>query len=537
LRDDPQRDSEPLLPSGSASGPAFITVPENLEERRAFLQARVAMFGKMLAVISSIFLVVSGSSHFLLAAKPSLLRRLSDDRYDLAAIGLFVLLWATTRRGRLPLRALRFLEASVAVLTCLGYAVMATGASSEMGMFIPVVAALAILIARAVIVPTTPRRTLLVSIAGSLPSIGAAWLLAYRLNIATTIPRGWGPAVYAACWSGTGVAIATLASSIIYGLEHKVRTARKLGQYTLAERIGDGGMGVVYLARHAMLRRPTAIKVMRPDKMGPQNVLRFEREVQLTSQLTHPNTICIYDYGRTPDGLFYYAMEYLEGFTLTELVQATGPLPPARIAWLLRQVAGSLAEAHGVGLIHRDIKPDNIIVCERGGGCDVVKVLDFGLAKEFQSLDPTLSQVDAVVGTPLFMSPEALTAPSKVGAASDLYALGAVAYYLATGRHPFTGRTFLEIAAHHLTTAPEPLPPELPAPLAELVIACLAKKPEDRPPGAAALERSFLRMREGWDEANAQAWWSDHRESVASLRRARPSAGVAAGASILRTAG
>ena len=529
--------TDALSPSGSGSGPAFVTVPENLEERRAFLQARVAMFGKMLAIISSIFLAILG----LVATScsrpaPRFGSGSPTHRYDLGAIALFLVLWAITRRGRLPLSALRLLEAAVAVLTCLFYAVMVTG-GAQMEMFIPVVAALAILIARAVIVPTTPRRTLLVSIAGSLPAIVAAWLLAYRLNITTTIPRGWGPTVYAACWMGTGVAIATLASSIIYGLEHKVRTARRLGQYALTERIGDGGMGVVYLAKHAMLRRPTAIKVMRPDKMGPQNLLRFEREVQLTSQLTHPNTVCVYDYGRTPDGLFYYAMEYLEGFTLTELVQATGPLPPARIAWLLRQVAGSLAEAHGVGLIHRDIKPDNIIVCERGGGCDVVKVLDFGLVKDFHAADPTLSQVDAVVGTPLFMSPEALTAPEKVGAASDIYALGAVAYYLATGRHPFDGRTFLEVAAHHLTSAPEPLPPALPAPLAALVLACLAKKPEDRPGGAAALEKSLLAMRDGWGEEEAQAWWGAHREGVARLRQARPHAPVTPGAAILRTAG
>ena len=523
-----------MTASQSGSGPAFVTVPENGEERRAFLQTRVAMFGKMLALISGLFLLVSDASHFLFAAKPSLLTRISDDRYDLAAIGLFLLLWALTRRGRLPPRALRLLEASVAVLTCLFYAAMAVGTGVAMELFIPVVAALAILIARAVIVPTTPRRTLLVSLAGSVPAVAAAWLLAYRLNITTSLPRGWGPTVYAACWAGTGVAIATLASSVIYGLEHKVRKARRLGQYALAERIGDGGMGVVYLAKHAMLRRPTAIKVMRPDKMGAQNQQRFEREVQLTSQLTHPNTICIYDYGRTPEGLFYYAMEYLEGFTLTELVQATGPLPPARIAWLLRQVAGSLAEAHGVGLIHRDVKPDNIIVCERGGGCDVVKVLDFGLAKEFHSADPTLSQVDAVVGTPLFMSPEALTTPGQVGAASDIYALGAVAYYLATGRHPFAARTFLEIAARHLTATPDPLPPELPGPLAQLVLACLEKKPADRPASAAALERSFLAMRDGWGEEEARSWWQDHREGVARLRPRVPTP-VTPGATILRT--
>jgi serine/threonine-protein kinase len=505
--------------SGSSSG--FITVPENAEDRRAFLQGRVALFGKMLAVISSIFLVVSGSSHFLLAAKPSLLTRLSLDRYDLAAIASFLLLWAITRRGRLPLRVLEILEAAVTVLVCAFYAIMATGANTGIDVMVPVVAALAILIGRAIFIPTTPARTLFVSVVGSIPSVVAAAIISYRLNIQTSIPRGIGPAVYAACWAGTGVAIATLASRIIYGLEQKVRTARKLGQYTLGERIGEGGMGAVYLASHAMLRRPTAVKVLPPEKMGEQNILRFEREVQLTSQLTHPNTICIYDYGRTPDGLFYYAMEYLDGFTLTELVEATGALPAARIAWLLRQVAGSLAEAHRIDLIHRDIKPDNIIVCERGGSYDVVKVLDFGLVKDFRSTDPALSQVNAAVGTPLFMSPEAFTTPGKVGASSDIYALGAVAYYLATGRHVFEGGSLWEVTARHVTMPPDPLPRDVPEALSKLVLQCLAKKPEDRPRGASELEKSFVAMQGGWSQDDAEAWWRDHRETVARLRPTR----------------
>jgi hypothetical protein len=534
----PATSIEDPSPAASSSGPAFITVPENVEERRTFLQTRVALFGKMLAIISSIFLLISDSSHYLLAANPSVLKRLSDDRYDLIAIALFLLLWAATGRGRLPRPALEMMEAAVSVFTCVGYAVMATRTNAEMELFIPVVAALTILMARAVFIPTSPRRTLLVSVVGSIPAIVATWILSYRLNIQTSIPRGIGPTVYAGCWAGTGVAIATLASRIIHGLEHKVRTARKLGQYTLAERIGEGGMGVVYLASHAMLRRPTAVKVLPPDKMGHQNLLRFEREVQLTSQLTHPNTICIYDYGRTPDGLFYYAMEYLEGVTLTELVRATGPLPAARIAWILRQVAGSLAEAHGIGLIHRDIKPDNIIVCERGGMYDVVKVLDFGLVKEFLSTDPALSQVDAVIGTPLFMSPESFTTPANVGAASDIYALGAVAYYLATGSYVFDATSLWEITAHHLMTTPDPLPPEIPQPLAKLVLACLEKRPENRPVGAAALEKSFVSMLDldGWSQEDAQVWWRDHGEGVVRSRRARTRGGVLEDVAFLRTA-
>ena len=360
---------------------------------------------------------------------------------------MMIALSAVARRGPLSKTALELLEAGATLLSCAGYAIMVLGTSEEFNILVPVLAMLAILMTRAVFIPTTPRRTFFVSLAGALPSIVAAYLLASKLNARSSIPAAVGPTIYVICWAGTVVALTTIASRIIHGLEQKVREARQLGPYTLVERIGGGGMGVVYRAHHAMLRRPTAVKVLPPERMGKENILRFEREVQLTSQLTHPNTISIYDYGRTPEGLFYYAMEYLEGFTLTELVEATGPLSGPHLAWLMRQVAGSLDEAHRIGLIHRDIKPDNIMVCDRGGICDVVKVLDFGLVKEMQSSEPALSQAHAVVGTPLYMAPESITSPDTVGVPSDIYAFGAVAYYLAAGRHVFQAKTMVEQSA------------------------------------------------------------------------------------------
>ena len=211
---------------------------------------------------------------------------------------------------------------------------------------------------------------------------------------------------------------AALASSFSAARLHReVSQARRVGQYTLQKRIGGGGMGQVYLARHALLKRPTAIKLLRPDQTSPLTIARFEREVQLTSQLTHPNTIEIFDFGRTPEGLFYYAMEYLPGLTLAELVRQEGPLPAERVICILRQVCGSLKEAHAVGLIHRDIKPQNIMLCERGGQWDFVKVLDFGLVKQLpDGHAPQLTADQQVSGTPLYIAPEVWIQPQRADA-------------------------------------------------------------------------------------------------------------------------
>src|SRR5262249_55129696 len=190
---------------------------------------------------------------------------------------------------------------------------------------------------------------------------------------------------------------------------------------------------------HRLLKRPCALKLIRPDSVAdPRSVLRFEREVRLTARLSHPNTVEIYDYGRTEDGTYYYVMEYLPGLNLTELVQRHGPLPPGRVVYLLRQVCGSLREAHAAGLIHRDIKPSNIFASRRGGVDDVAKLLDFGLVLPLAQLDATpLSGEGRVLGTPLFLSPEQAKGDGELDGRSDLYALGAVAYYLLTGHPPF----------------------------------------------------------------------------------------------------
>jgi serine/threonine protein kinase len=242
-------------------------------------------------------------------------------------------------------------------------------------------------------------------------------------------------AVWKVMWLVVAVAVATACSRVIYGLRREVRLARRLGQYTLEEKLGEGGMGVVYRARHALLRRPTAVKLLKGERLGEASLRRFEREVLLTASLSHPNTVSVYDFGRTPDGVFYYAMEYLEGLSLEQLVAEEGAQPPGRVVHVLRQVLGALAEAHGVGLVHRDVKPDNVILCERGGLSDVAKVVDFGLVKDLDAAD-ALSHEGMLVGTPLYLAPEAIRSPDTDPRA-DLYSLGAVAYFLLTGKHVF----------------------------------------------------------------------------------------------------
>jgi serine/threonine-protein kinase len=355
-------------------------------------------------------------------------------------------------------------------------------------------------------------------------------------DAARATPISLAVVIHRATWVALSIATATVTSSVIYGLRRQVSEARHLGQYTLQERLGEGGMGVVYRAQHAMLRRPTAIKLLRPDKAGAQSLARFEREVQLTAQLSHPNTVSVFDYGRTPDGVFYYAMEYLEGINLETLVREFGPQDPGRVVHILRQVAGSLAEAHGVGLVHRDVKPANIILCQRGGVPDVAKVVDFGLAKDLEGAASTaLTRATDITGTPMYLAPEAITDPELVDGRSDLYALGAVGYYLLAGAHVFEGGTLVEVCSHHLRTPPvapsvrlgRPLPPDLES----VILSCLEKDPVRRPPTADAVS-THLAMCVGvdeWGESRAREWWERHRERIRGLRMGRGAPTVTSG--------
>jgi serine/threonine-protein kinase len=287
-------------------------------------------------------------------------------------------------------------------------------------------------------------------------------------------------------------------------------------------------MGEVYLAEHVLLKRPCAIKLIRPGRAADPGVLaRFEREVRATAKLSHWNTVEIYDYGHAEDGTFYYVMEYLPGLTLEELCRRHGPLPPERVVYLLRQVCGALAEAHAAGLIHRDVKPGNILAAQRGGQQDVVKLVDFGLVKPRGAReDIAITQQGSLAGSPLYMSPEQALGKGTPDARSDIYSLGSVAYFLLTGHPPFEGDEPMEVLVAHARDAVRPLRelyPEVPADLEHVVLRCLEKEPEARFQSAGELEQALAECRcaGAWTAHDAAQWWQQLGHSR-TLELSRP---------------
>jgi serine/threonine-protein kinase len=294
--------------------------------------------------------------------------------------------------------------------------------------------------------------------------------------------------------------------------------AREMGQYRLRRKLGQGGMGEVYLAEHRMLKRPCALKRIHSRYINsPEQLSRFELEVQATSQLRHPNTIEIYDYGVAEDGTFYYVMEYLPGISLEELVGRFGPLPAERAVHLLRQVCGALREAHELGLVHRDIKPSNIIVFRAGSPHDQIKLVDFGLVHLLAEVDKPEKKITRdglIVGTPEYMSPEQASGGVLDGR-SDLFSLGSVAYYLLTGREAFHRENAMKTLLAVVSDTPKPiseLNPLVPDDLVHTLTTCLAKNPDDRYPTATSLENALAACScaQAWSEERSNAWWSSH---------------------------
>ena len=517
-----------LQARGGADSDAAVC-PADSGGDRDFLSERLAMYARATFLASLGFFVAGFAIAALWPALAGSPPSLSQPQilFHLAAIAVLLVTWIGARQPGLPEPALRLLDAggtiaALALYACMG-AAMPLAWRPEM---LILLIANSVLLYRAAIVPSEPRRTAWVSALSSIPIPFVAFSL-YSSAGPRESSRGSAVA-YAALWGLLAVILSTLVSYVTFRLRRSVARARRLGQYTLGEKLGEGGMGVVYRAEHEMLRRPTAIKLLPPGRAGEEGLKRFEREVQLTARLTSPHTVSVYDYGRTPDGVFYYVMEYLDGIDLDGLVRETGPLPPSRAVRILEQICEALGEAHGIGLIHRDVKPANILLCERGGFPDIAKVVDFGLVKDLSSSsDPRLTAEDVLRGTPEYMAPETIRDPGSADPRSDLYAVGAVGYFLLTGTPVFSGRGPLETIHHHLQTQPqspsERLGRAVPPQLESLILACLAKDPAERPESANAL-REALQSCEGvpaWDENEARRWWHEHNARKATKATAK----------------
>ena len=438
------------------------------------------------------------------------------------------------RRRAIPMRILRMAELAIFGLPAAFFLVLQhrdTMVDTARGFFPPPMAFWPLLIfTYAMFIPNSWRRAARV--------IGAIALASELLLIAMAV---FSPAV-ASVMTVTDFVNHTLLLAIasvgaVFGthlintLRREAYEAKQLGQYRLVERLGAGGMGEVYLAEHRMLKRPCAIKLIQPQRAGdPETMARFEREVQMTARLSHWNTVEIYDYGRTDDGTFFYVMEYLPGVTLESLLRHHGRLAPARVIHLLRQTCQGLREAHSIGLIHRDIKPGNIIVSRRGGLYDVAKLLDFGLVKQTADAATTqLTHEGAISGTPTYMSPEQARGLDQVDARSDIYSLGAVAYTMLTGRPPFEGRTGFDVMIAHArdeVTPPSSIQTDVPADFERVILRCLAKNPDKRFQDVESLDQALADCvaSDNWTQADAADWWRDNETDVAQVQPSVPAA-------------
>jgi len=374
-----------------------------------------------------------------------------------------------------------------------------------------------------VMVPAQPRRAL-AALLLSAAAIPIVYLLEVRAGRAPALDAGSFGIMFVAPYLAVA-GFAYLAARAIYRLGQDVKRAQEMGSYRLEERLGYGGMGEVWRARHRMLVRPAAVKLIHRNSLGDSSqaeilMSRFEREAQVTASLQSPHTVELYDFGTTEDGTFYYVMELLEGIDLEDMVQRFGALPPERVVHVVRQVCASLGEAHRRGLVHRDVKPANVYLCQRAFEHDFVKVLDFGLVKWHTGLpteeDLQLSQAGSILGTPSYMAPEIARGDGPVDGRADLYAVGCLAYWLLTGRLVFDARSYPAMLVAHASE--QPTPPSshteqpIPVSLDAVVMSCLEKKPQERVQTAedliAQLDR--VQLEERWTHERAGNWWHLH---------------------------
>ena len=432
-------------------------------------------------------------------------------------------IWATANSRALPLHRLRLVEAilfgavalqlvSVQITQTLDAAAIRARMDILAVTMFCFIAWIFLVMMYGMFIPNTWRRALWFVVPGTLAPILLA--IALRFQFPTVADATNVTSLLAASLMSVIAAVASLfGTHTVNALRREAFKARQFGQYRLTKLLGAGGMGEVHLAEHRMLKRPSAIKLIRPGiDMNPAMISRFEEEVQATATLSHWNTVEIFDYGTTDDGTFYYVMEYLPGMDLSQIVKSHGPLPPARALHFVRQVCAALEEAHGIGLIHRDVKPANIIAAQRGGLFDVAKLLDFGLARSVTMHDAQGRQQPTMAGgSPQFMSPEQ-SYGQAVDGRSDIYSLGATAYYLLTGRAPFLHDSLTKIIKAHRSEEPlsiRQINSQIPSDVAAIVMRCLEKEPGDRYSAVGELrgKLSECTCADDWTQTIAAAWW------------------------------
>ena len=509
-----------------------------------FVRERLALLAKTLFLVSFAFYLFLLASMVLVGGAPfGAVVRGPIALGHLCASLTMALLWLLISRARPSLWGLGALDVVSFVAAGVFLSLMTI---QEEGQILQTLLALMVTVMlRAILMPSRPWRTLLLSALVFIPTV----VVCIARHHPTAFLPGFSPAyqklqmtLNTVLWSILGTTLATVASRVLYGLRRQVAEASELGQYLLEERIGGGGMGEVWRARHRLLIRPAAIKLIRQQALGAMAgggdpellVRRFEREARATAALTSPHTVQLYDFGVTEDGRLYYVMELLDGLDLDTLVRQHGPLPAERVVHLLRQVCSALADAHANGLVHRDIKPANVVVSRAGTTFDFVKVLDFGLVK----LDSprgagkdaiNLSGEDSWSGTPGYMAPEVVLGAADTDHRVDLYALGCVAYWLLTGRMVFEGENAMQVMIQHVQAEPKrpsqwvDLP--IPAALEALVMECLEKDPGRRPASAEVVRNRLnaVPLPSVWTAERGEQWWATHRPKPGD---ARPAADV-----------
>ena len=443
------------------------------------------------------------------------------DVFGLGAVIMAFAVFAAVRRGALSSRRLLDLGLVFQVVGALGIAVREfwQGLPPTAGSSFLVPGECVWLVAYPLLVPNTPRKILVASLLAA--SMGPAGLAISAVATGTPVGRPLDAATYFLTSSYLCAILAYVIARVVHRFNLQLKNAREIGSYELVERIGAGGMGEVWRAQHRLLARPAAIKLIRSSMLGESQrarealVRRFEREARETAALGSTHTIDVYDFGVTEEGDFYYVMELLEGLSLERLVQEFGAVDPGRTVHLLRQVCHSLGEAHARGLVHRDVKPANIMVCRLGPDDDFVKVLDFGLVKHTAAGQTVtmLSMEGTAVGTPSYMAPEIALGHSDVDGRADIYSLGCVAYYLLTGQPVFSADTPVATAVAHVHNAP--IPPglrsefKIPPALDALIMECLAKDPAARPASAAVVSERLAAAvpADAWTPDAARTWW------------------------------